>query len=213
MDYQRIDAGGIGCLTRMDGTDWQWGSDYTSGDLYEAEELFRDGHPIRKSRLVFLRWPEPRLYEPIRAKDGQYFGTPCFWAGSVYILLVDFPQKEIRIYRCAADMESAEVHVCLPLDAVPDCYNLMLHAAPLTLTRQGHENTFQVVWPEQCSFPIENTESFDSREGDRLVFSKWYEDPDYREEVVVRKYPTGEVLERADGTLMTMPDGQKWLFV
>lgn len=213
MEYTRIETGGIGCLTRMDGTDWQWGSDYTSGDLYEAEELFRDGHPIRKNRLVFLHWPEPRLYEPVAAKDGQYFGRPCFWDGSVYILLVDFPCKEIRILRCAADMESAEVHVCLPLDTVPDCYNLMLHAAPLTLTRQGHENTFQVVWPERGSFAIESAESFDSREGERLVFSKWYEDPDYREEVVVRKYPTGEVLERADGTLMTMPDGQKWLFV
>ena len=213
MEYTRIETGGIGCLTRMDGTDWQWGSDYTSGDLYEAEELFRDGHPISKNRLVFLHWPEPRLYEPVAAKNGQYFGRPCFWDGSVYILLVDFPQKEIRIYRCAADMESAEVHVCLPLGAVPDCYNLMLHAAPLTLTRQGHENTFQVVWPERGSFAIEPTESFDSREGDRLIFSKWYEDPDYREEVVVRKYPTGELLERADGTLMTMPDGQKWLFM
>lgn len=213
MEYTRIETGGIGCLEKMNGTDWQCGSDYTSGDLYEAEELFRDGHPIRKNRLVFVRCPEPRLYEPIRAEDGQYFGRPCFWDGSIYILLVDFPQEEIRIYRCAADMESAEIHVRLSLNTVPDCYNLMLDAAPLTLTRQGHENTFQVVWPERGSFAIEPTESFDSREGERLVFSKWYEDPDYREEVVVRKYPTGEVLERANGTLMTMPDGQKWLFV
>jgi hypothetical protein len=109
-------------------------------------------------------------------------------------------------------MESAEVHARLPLGAVPDCYNLMLHTTPLTLTRQGHENTFQVVWPEQGSFTIEPQESLDSREGDKLVFSRWYEDPDYREEVIVRKYPTGEVLERANGTLMTMPDGQKWIF-
>ena len=48
--------------------------------------------------------------------------------------------------------------------------------------------------------------------GEELIFSKWYEDPDYREEVVVRRYPTGEVLERMDGTLITMPHGQRWLF-
>ncbi len=212
MDYQRIDAHGVNYLESMEGTDWQWGSDYTSGDLYEAEELFRAGHPINKNHLVFVRCPEPRIYEPIAAREGQYFGRPCFADGHIYILLVDFPQKEILIYRCAADMESAEVHVRLPLSVAPDCYNLMLHTAPLTLTRQGHENTFQVVWPEQGSFAIDPEESLDSREGDKLIFSKWYEDPDYREEVVVRRYPTGEALERANGTLMTMPDGQKWIF-
>ena len=213
MDYKRIETGGIGYLEAMEGTDWQWGSDYASGDLYEAEELFRGGHPIRKNRLVFVRCPEARLYEPVKAREGQYFGRPCFADGRVFLLLADFPRQEICILRCAPDMESAEAFARLPLDAVPDCYNLALHAAPLTLTRQGHENTFQVVWPERGSFAIDAAESLDSREGDRLIFSKWYEDPDYREEVVVRRYPTGEVLERADGTLMTMPDGEKWLFV
>lgn len=212
MDYKRIDAHGVNCLERMDGTDWQWGTDYASGDLYEAEELFRGGHPVRKNRLVFVRCPEPKLHEPVVAREGQYFGRPCFADGSVFLLLADFPQREILIYRCASDLASAEVYVRLPLDVVPDCYNLMLHASPLTLTRQGHENTFQVVWPERGSFPIDPAESLDSRDGDTLVFSKWYEDPDYREEVVVRRYPTGEVLERADGTLVTMPDGQKWIF-
>lgn len=212
-DFVRINTGGITYLERMDGTDWQWGSDYASGDLYEAEELYRGGHPIRKNRLVFIRCPEPKLYEPLTARDGQYFGRPCFFDGRIYLLLADFPQQEILIYRCAPDMASAEAHVRLPLDTVPDCYNLMLHAAPLTLTRQGHENTFQVVWPERGSFAIDPSESLDSRDGDRLLFSKWYEDPAYREELVVRRYPTGEVMERADGTLMTLPDGQRWLFV
>ena len=212
MEYTRIESGGVACLERMDGTDWQWGSDYTSGDLYEAEELYRGGHPIRKNRLVFVRCPEPRLYEPVKAREGQYFGRPCFEGGRVYLLLADFPQKEILIFRCAPDMESAEVSVRLPLDVVPDCYNLMLHASPLTLTRQGHEGVFQVVWPQRASFPIHGAESLDFREGDELIFSRWYEDPDYREEAVIRRYPTGEVLERLPGTLMTMPDGQRWLF-
>lgn len=213
MEFKRIDAHGINCLEKMDGTDWQWGSDYTGGDLYEAEELFRDGHRIRQNRLVFIRCPEARLCEPVTAREGQYFGRPCFDGGHIYCLLADFPQREILIYRCAPDMASASVYVRLPLDAAPDCYNLMLVSAPLTLVRQGHEDTFQVVWPEKGSFAIDGAEGLHSRDGDRLIFSKWYEDPDYREEVVVRRYPDGEVLERLDGTLMTMPDGQKWLFV
>ena len=53
--------------------------------------------------------------------------------------------------------------------------------------------------------------SFDSREGDKLYFSRWYEDPDYREEVVVRHFPHGEIRELIPGVLMEMPDGQKWI--
>lgn len=212
MDFTRIDTHGIGYLETMEGTDWRWGMDYTNGDLYEAEELYRDGHPIRQTHLVFLRCPEPRAYEPVTAREGQYFGRPCCDGGRVYVLLVDFSRREILIYRCAADMLSAEVHACVPLDAVPDCYNLMLHAHPLTLTRQGCQE-FQVVWPEQSAFALDLTETLDCRDGGELIFSKWYEDPDYREEAVVRRYPTGEVLERVDGTLTTMPDGQKWLLV
>ena len=43
--------------------------------------------------------------------------------------------------------------------------------------------------------------------------SVWYEDPDYREELLVRDYNTGEVLERIPGSLRSMPDGQNWLLV
>ena len=42
---------------------------------------------------------------------------------------------------------------------------------------------------------------------------KWYEDPDYREEVLVRDFKTGKVLKRMPGTICSMPDGQKWLLV
>ena len=38
----------------------------------------------------------------------------------------------------------------------------------------------------------------------------WYEDPDYREEVLMRDYDTGEVLEQIPGSLRSMPDGQRW---
>ena len=82
---------------------------------------------------------------------------------------------------------------------------------PLTLVRQGHENDFQVVWPEKGDFEISPSESFYFRDGERLIFSKWYEDPYYREETVIRAYPSGEVLEEIKGAVVRMPDGQKWM--
>ncbi len=212
MAYKKIETGGIQWLDRLAGTDrWYWGMDYTGGDLYEAEELFRDGHPIRSNRLIFVSYAEGQVFEPVRAEAGQYLGKPVFWEDAVWCLLVDFSRREIRILRCSPDLETASIHVRLPLDAVKNCYNLMLAVSPLTLVRQGNEDRFQVVWPEQGDFPIEPSESFDSWKSDRLIFSKWYEDPDYREETVIRSYPGGEVLETLRGSWRKLPDGQNWL--
>ena len=91
--------------------------------------------------------------------------------------------------------------------------NLMLEASPLMLTRSAHDNQFQIIWPERRDFAIEDHECFEFLEGNRLYTSVWYEDPDYREELLVRDYHTGELLERIPGNFRRMPDGQKWLLV
>ena len=56
---KRIVTHGIYFLEALRGSgSWYWGMDYTSGDLYEAEELFRDGHPVRQNRMVLVRYPD-----------------------------------------------------------------------------------------------------------------------------------------------------------
>ena len=208
-EIRSIDTGGITYLEPMQGTaDWYWGSDYDSGDLYEAEEIHRMGKPVRPNKLVLVRYPEGEPVWPVEPKPGQYFGRPVFWDGKVVLLLVDFPAGEIRLL--TFDGEKTEPLVTLPLSSVKDCYNLMLHTAPLTLTRQSADHEFQIVWPEQVSFSIHPHDSFYFRDGDRLYFSRWQEDPDYREESVVRDARTGAVLEIRPGTLMDLPDGQIW---
>ena len=112
----------------------------------------------------------------------------------------------MSLYRSVTDLPI----VTLPRAEVEDCYNLMPHTSPLMLTRQTGER-FQVLWPEKADFPIHPAESFCFRDGERLYFSRWYEDPDYREEVVVRRMPDGAVLEQFRGSLNAMPDGQQWL--
>ena len=207
-----IPAGGISYLETLEGTDsWRWGMDYTDGDLYEAEDLYRDGHEIRSNRLIFVSYPEGGMFEPVKAEAGQYLGRPVWSQGRVFCLLVDFNCGLVKILRCREDMSGAELVKELPLNAVKDCYNLMLDTEPLTLIRQGHESDFQVVWPERGDFGISPTESFYFRDGDRLIFSRWYEDPYYREETVIRAYPSGEVLEEIKGAVIRMPDGQKWM--
>ena len=211
---KRIITNGITNLEPLAGSSkWYWGSDYASGDLYEAEELFRSGHPLRKNRLVLVRCPEGTVYEPVCTKPGQYLGRPAYHNGQVVLLLVDFPKEEIRILSFDEAKKTIEPLAVLPLSVVADCYNLMLDTPPLMLTRSAHDNQFQILWPERRDFAIEDHEFFEFLEGNRLYTSVWYEDPDYREELLVRDYDTGELLERIPGSLRQMPNGQKWLLV
>lgn len=211
---KRIVTNGITNLEPLQGSsEWYWGADYASGDLYEAEELFRSGHPVQKNRLLLVHRPEGTVYEPVHTEPGQYLGRPVYHDGQVVLLLVDFPEGEIRILTFRATDGTTEPLAVLPLSIVTDCYNLMLEASPLLLTRAAHDNRFQVLWPERRDFAIEDHEMFAFLEGNRLYTWVWYEDPDYREEVLVRDYETGDVLERIPGNLRTMPDGQHWLLV
>ena len=211
---KRIITNGITDLEPLAGSsEWYWGADNASGDLYEAEELFRSGHPIDKNRLVLVHCPEGTVYEPVRTKSGQYLGRPVYHDGRVVLLMVDFPKEEIRILTFYEATEITELLVVLPLSIVADCYNLMLEASPLMLTRSAHDIQFQIIWPKRRDFAIEDHEIFGFLERSRLYTSVWHEDPDYWEELLVRDYDTGEVLDRIPGDFRRMPDGQNWLLV
>lgn len=209
---KKINTFGIHYIEPLHGTnEWYWGSDYMNGDLYEAEEVYRMNLPVKSNKLVFVHYPDGEVVCPIEAKEGQYLGNPAYHDGKLMILLVDFPMWEIRILQYCHEKKQLSVVVDLPLSEVKDCYNLLLEGNPLMLTRQGSENIFQVVWPEKTEFEIGNEESFEYRDGDRLYFTSWIEDPDYREVVHVRDFYTGEIVEKIPGGIMDMPDGQKWI--
>ena len=192
------------------GTDeWYWSTDYVHGDLYEAEELFKMGHPVQSNRLYLIRYPDGTVYEPIPPVEGQYIGCPIYDNGAVALLVVNFTEGVIRILRFR--LEHTQEVAKLPLSTVTDCYNLMLHTSPLSLTRQPNDNTMEIVWPEQVQLAIEDRETLNFREGDKLYMTVWYEDPDYREETVVRSVQDGTILDRFPGDIRIMPNGEKWL--
>lgn len=194
------------------GTDeWYWATDYIHGDLYEAEELFRQGHSVRSNRLYLIRYPDGTVYEPVKPTDGQYLGSPVYDGSSVVLLAVSFTEGVIRILRFLHQQEKVQEVTQLPLSAVKDCYNLLLHTSPLSLTRQPNDGTFEIIWPEQVRFAIDERETLNFRDGEKLYFNIWYEDPDYREETLVRSLPDGTILERLSGDIRIMPNREQWL--
>lgn len=212
--FKKINTQGITYIEPLVGcNEWYWGMDYTHGDLYEAEELFRDGHPVSRNKLLFVHDPDGTAVQPVAAQDGQYLGNPVYYDGRIAILMVDFPAGQIIVMQFDRALEHMIERTELPLSSVKDCYNLLLKTAPLMVTRQGSEDTFQIIWPEQVSFEIGERESFWVRREDKLYFSAWCEEPEYREEIIVRKLETGEIIDRFPGSNMTMPDGRLWVLI
>lgn len=210
-----IQTNGITDLVEIPGSEgWYYGIDCVNGDLYEAEQLYRDKHKICCNRLILLHCPEGKVVEPIVAKDGQYFSNVVCCEGNICILLADFTAGMIRIHRFDVTTERTDLLTELPLSSVEDCYNLLLYTKPLMLTRSSGD-AFQIIWPERVDLCVGTRESFCFREDDRLYFSRWNEDenhdPEYWDEMVIRRYPTGEVLDVFPGANWELPDGQQWV--
>ncbi len=192
---------------------WYFGMEYTQGDLYEAEEIFRQGRPLTGNRLCLVRYPEGEAFFPLPKTEGHYCERPVYLEGSIYMLDVDFPKGLIRIMRFDCSDYQLRVHASLPLSSVKDCYNLQLRIAPLTLARQrGSE--LEIVWPEKIRLSMDEHDSFFMRDGDRLFFNRWHEEGEgerYRfyEETVIRDLE-GRDLEVLSGDILLMPDGQMW---
>ena len=95
---KEIDTYGIHWIEPLEGSgQWFWGTDYSSGDLYEAENLFKKGYSVEPNRLVFVHYPEGEVIEPVLAEPGQYFEKPIYDNGRFIMLLVDFPLAKINI--------------------------------------------------------------------------------------------------------------------
>ena len=77
-------------LVRVETDEWYWATDYIHGDLYEAEELFRQGHPVRSNRLYLIHYPDGTVYEAVSSTNRSHFDSDlCF-----------LPPFARRIFRC-----------------------------------------------------------------------------------------------------------------
>ena len=214
---KELETRGITYIEQIPGGDGTWycGLDFAQGDLYEAEELFKEGRTVKGRNFCLIRYPEGEVFFPLEKREGFYPAEAVQEGGTIYIPEVDFPGKTIRIYAFDCATHETEIKAALPLSAARDCYNLRLHVRPLTLTRQGGaDGLFEIIWPEKASFPLDPHESFFLRDDNKLYFNRWDEEGEgedyvYREETVVRDL-AGALIEVLPGDVRLMPDGELW---
>ncbi len=189
---------------------WYGASSCPYGDLYEAEELFRDGR-LPEGRLFLIRFPEAEIYEPRQGRPGVCYGEPVYHDGNICFPEIDFPAGEIRVMRFSLTAGTTDALAVIPLAEIADCYNLRLHVFPLTLSRQPNDGTLDIIWPEKKQIRTGPRDSFFARENDLLYFETWTEDPDYREITIVRDIRTGETVSETPGSCTVTEDGSLWL--
>ena len=211
-----IDTHGITYIEPVpEGTsEWYYGISKEYGDLYEAEETFRRGRSIKGNSLCLIHFPDGEVFWPFPKTIGICTGKPVYLNYHIYFPNVDFVNRMICIFCFDCQDHETKLQIRLPLKSVRSCFNLQLHGSPLSLTRQGEEGLFEIIWPERISFKMDPHESFFLRADDRLYFWKWYEEGDgsdyrYWEETVVRSME-GKVLEILPGDVRIMPDGEMW---
>ena len=181
-------------------------------DLFEAEEIINAGNVYEGMTCVLIHYPDRNVYYPFVTKENVYVEAPVFLDDVLYFLVVDFSEKTIQIVAFDAHTFEQKVIRELSLDEVPNCYNLMLDVSPLMLSYVSDENVLEIVWPEKKSFKMNHHQVRLFRNDDKMYFSEWFEDPDYHEMVVVRDWETGEELDRFDGQMCRMPNGDVWVF-
>ena len=190
--------------------EWYYALNYPDGDLYEAEEIHAAGRPLAGSLFYLVHYPDGEVIQPLKRKADVAIGEPVWYDGAISFPSVDFAAGRISVWRLSCTGRMLWEAAVLPLASVKNCYNLRLHEHPLTLSRQPNDGSFELLWPERRTFAVRPTESFFRRDGSRLFFGDWKEDPDYREETVIRDAETGEELRRLPGDVSVMPNGELW---
>lgn len=218
MKFRKIEGLQDVCPERIEGTDeWYCCKIAKNGfcDLYEAEEIIKAGQVYEGMTCVLIHYPDGNVYYPFVEKENVYVDAPVYWNGALYFLVVDFTAEKIEIVAFDTAMYEIKTMVEFPLSEVKDCYNLMLRVAPVLLVRDENKNVLEVIYPEKKQFKMNNHEVFLFKDEDKMYFSEWFEEMEpvynYYEQVVVRDWETGKEIERFDGQLWRMPNGDVWV--
>ena len=214
MNYIKIEGLQDAYPEKIEGTgEWYYCkiAEQTFCDLYEAEEIVKAGHVFGGMTCVLIHFPSGKVFWPFEKRENVYVDAPVFWENMLYFLEVDFTENRMGIVSFDTNSYEKKVIAELDLDMVEDCYNLMLHVAPILLVRDGNRKVLEVLYPEKKEFEMGSHEDMMFRDGDKVYFSEWWEDPEYHERVIVRDWNTGEVIERFEGQMCRMPNGDVWV--
>ena len=96
--------------------EWYWATDYIHGDLYEAEELFRQGHLVRSNRLYLIHYPDGMIYELCILQTDNILAHQCMMqfccATGSELYRECYPHHEVLASTSGSTGSSAATVIC-----------------------------------------------------------------------------------------------------
>ena len=188
---------------------------HSGTDIYDVEEMVKEGRKYEGNVIILVNFEKDIQLTPFEKKENVYIGKPLWYEDAFAVLAVDFNAGEIYIYSISPKDGKKEILAKIPLEGVSSCYNMRLEKSPLTLLRGEYgddDDIIDVLWPEKLKFKTSGTWSMECRDGDLFYFSTWYEDPDYRDEIIIKDI-WGNDVEIIDGFMYDLRDGTKCLMI
>lgn len=197
-------------ITNTNG-EWYWTMSYDSGfDAYDAGLNYLQNNEIEGTDVYIIHYPDGKMIQLLKKEKNIHTSPPCGYKNNIFFTRVVFDKKLIQIMKYNPLCQDISLVDTITLKSIKECYNMFFFKEPLMLTCHMNKK-FKILWPERRKYKVHHAESFVYRENDHLVFEKDYDD---RDEIIVRDYLSGTVVEKIKDTrIQIMPNGDKWFLM
>lgn len=196
---------------KIDGTtQWYYGQCTPCAECYEVLE-FCGNYPGTRLYLFCI---DGSIYEPVKQEKNVFLERPVYniERESLGFIRYDFRNEKMQLIEFQIKTKESGILTELPLSKAGDMINVRIVTDPYMVVKHNiHDDTVDFLWPIEKRYQFEENESLDFVHDNKLFTSKWMEDPDYHEEIIIREMDSGNIIDRKPGFLVPMPDGTKWM--
>lgn len=196
---------------KIDGTS-EWFYCNLSGGV-DVEDILDFQNDYTGNRLYLIHI-SGKIFEPVKQEKNVYLSEPVYNVddNAFAIVKFDFNKKIIQILRYDIETDHCSVVGEVPLSKGGDLINVgVLQNSYILVKHENLDDSAVFLYPVEKSLQLEEHEGLYLLNDNKLISFKWIEDPDYREEIIIRDYVTNEIIERKDGFNAIMPNGEFWL--
>lgn len=194
---------------RIDGSD-KWFYCQLPNDIY-PNDLLNENYKFEGTQLIILNL-QGEMFEPIKREKNVCLSQPFYNVDENEFLVIrsDFNNQVIQLIKFSTTLNDATVIFETPLKNGGDMINLLVVINSNILAKYEDEK-FKMLYPYKSSFILEENESVFAVNNNQFICSKWFENPEYNEEIIIRSIPDGKIIDRKSGYSEIMPNGELWL--
>ncbi|MER0123970.1 hypothetical protein ABPH35_09945 [Streptococcus sp. ZJ93] len=198
----------------LDGTsNWAFGK---SPSYTDANDILVEKLDYQGTELYLFDLHTRKVYQPFPKEPMMYLENPVYdpASQSFGLLRYDFHRKIIQAYQYRPSEDELTLLTTLPFEKAGDLINVRLAISPFTLIKHEiHHFRTHILWPVEDVCQWETNECLEYLDDQYFYTSKWVEEPEYVEEVIVRERNTKTIIRRQKGSITLLPNGELWQFV